>query len=349
MRFGFNWETQLTMKSKHIYLLILIAWTSCTKPNLYQLKINDIPTKAPNYNIELRFASNKLPINPYFEIIDYDIVEKGAMSKMQIKKRLELEAIKEGVDAIIDIDYWTETNKEVNFFTVILDVLDEDYEPTTMQVNYTHITGRGIMYLDNLDFIDHQAEYEYFYQQDTEIDLPVPLFKIEYKLTGQVYKVYPENDDALDIYKKYFQFYSDFHLLKQRERWIYKMNGPLLKKRTLLHRKGRVNKRCFPKYDEDNRLVQLKIIHFYSNIDHNEYIKYAYDEKGRLIKRIVEIYDGTVVLEEYNYNEDKLAGKKISIQRPSEEPIKINTSIHYYHPNYLKDYYFNEYVKTMQN
>ncbi|MCK5103852.1 MAG: hypothetical protein KAR17_13605, partial [Cyclobacteriaceae bacterium] len=75
------------MKSKHIYLLILIAWTSCTKPDLYQQKINDIPTKTPNYNTQIRFSRNMLPINPYFEIIDFDIVEKGSMSKMQIKKR----------------------------------------------------------------------------------------------------------------------------------------------------------------------------------------------------------------------------------------------------------------------
>lgn len=127
------------------------------------------------------------------------------------------------------------------------------------------------------------------------------------------------------------------------------MNGPLLKKRTLLSYKGRAIKRCIPKFDEDNRLVKLKIVHIYSNINNNEYIKYAYDEKGRLIKRIVEIHDGTIVFEEYNYNEDKLAGKKISIQRPSKELIKIKTSIRYYDQNYLKDYYFNEYVNTLQN
>ena len=337
------------MKSEYILFLAFIALASCTKPNFYQHKINDIPTKAPNYSTDIRFASNKSPINPYFEIIDFDIVVKGPMSKMQVKKRLELEAIKEGVDAIINIDYWTETNNEVTFMSVLLDVLDEDYETTTTIVRYTHIVGRGIMYLENLDFIDHQPEFEYFYKLDLVSDLPVPLFKIEYKLNGQVFKVYPEKEDDLAIYKKYFQYYSDFHLLKQRERWTFKMNGPLLKNRNLLSRKGVVTKRCFPKYDEDRRLVQLKIIHFHSNIENSEFIKYTYDKKGRLLKRNVEIHDGTVVFEEYNYNEDKLTGKKIRIQRPSEEPIRINTSIYYYHPNYLKDYYFNEYAKTIQN
>lgn len=62
------------------------------------------------------------------------------------------------------------------------------------------------MYLDNMDFIDHQAEYEYFNKMDIESDVPVSLFKIEYKLTSQVFKVYPETDNALDINKKYFQF-----------------------------------------------------------------------------------------------------------------------------------------------
>lgn len=349
MRFGFSLETQLTMKSEHIFVLAFIVLISCSKPNLYQHKINDIPTKAPNFNADIRFASDNSPITPYFEIVDFDIVEKGSMSKMQVKKRLEQEAIKEGVDAIIDIDYWIETNNEVTFMTVLLDVLDEDYETTTSIVRYTHIVGRGIMYLENLDFIDHQPEFEYFYKLDLKSDLPSPLFKIEYKLTGQVFKVYPEEESDLAIYKKYFQYYSDFHLLRQRESWSYKMDGPLLKKRTLLSQKGEVIKRCFPKYDEDSRLVQLKIVHFYSNIQKNEYIKYIYDKKGRLLQRMVEVHDGTVVFEQYHYNKNKLAGRKISIQRPLEKTIRLNTSIRYYPPNYLKDYYFNEYVKNRLN
>lgn len=137
MRFGFILETQLTMKSKRIFFLSFLALVSCTKPKFYQQTINDIPTKTPNFNTEIRFTKDNLPTRPYFEIIAFDIVKKGSMSKREIKKRLELEAMKEGVDAIIDIDYWAETNREVNFFTVLMDVLDEDYEATTMPVNYT--------------------------------------------------------------------------------------------------------------------------------------------------------------------------------------------------------------------
>ena len=99
------------MKAKLIYLLPILGLISCTKPNFYQQKINDIPTNGPNYNTELRFINNDSPTRPYFEIVDFEIVEKGSISKMGIQKRLELEAIKEGVDAIIEIDYWTETEK----------------------------------------------------------------------------------------------------------------------------------------------------------------------------------------------------------------------------------------------
>ncbi len=340
---------RLTMKAKFIYLLPIIGLTSCTKPNFYQQKINDIPTKTPNYNTELIFVNDSFPTKPYFEIVDFDIVEKGSMSKWEIQKRLEHEAIKEGVDAIIGIDYWSETEKKVNVVTVLLDLIDEDYETTTIPMSYTHITGRGIVYLENMNFIGDQKEFEYFYKIDPETDLPVPLFKIEYKLTGQVFTVYPETDDALDVYKRYFQFYSDFHLLKQRERWAYKMNGTLLKKRALKGRYRRTVKWCYPKYDEENRLVQLKIVHRLDKLDNNEFINYSYDEKGRILKRTVEKYDGALVIEDYKYDDQKLTARHITIKEPLKDPIKINTSIYYYHPDYLKDYYFNEYVKNQEN
>ena len=221
------------MKAYLFALFGLILFGSCTKPTFYQLRINDIPARAPNFNTEIRLIEDGVPIKPYFEIIDIDLVKNGSLSIREIRKLLELEAIKEGVDAIIEVDSWTESNEEVSFITILIDVLDDDTETTTTTAKYTYIRGKGIMYLENLDFIKDQPEFEYFYTIDLKTDFPIPLFKIEYKLTGQVFTVYPESDQALEIYKKYFQYYSDYHLLKQRERWSYKMKGTLVKKRTL--------------------------------------------------------------------------------------------------------------------
>ena len=134
------------MKAYLFALFGLVLFGSCTKPTFYQLKINDIPARAPNFNTEIRLIEDSVPIKPYFEIIDFDLVKNGALSNREIRKVLELEAIKEGVDAIIEVDSWTESNQEVSFITILIDVLDDDTETTTTTAKYTHIRGKGIMY-----------------------------------------------------------------------------------------------------------------------------------------------------------------------------------------------------------
>lgn len=326
-------------------LLLLALLLSCSKPNLYQLRINDIPTKSPNYNAEVRFIWQKNPINPYLEIIDFELLKKGNLSKNQVKRLLEISAIKEGVDAIIEVDYWKESKEKISVLGIIVAVLEEESEPINRTVYYTHIRGKGIMYLDNTNYIGEQPEYEYVYTLDQETKFPTLFFKIEYKLTGQVFEANAESDEAQEIYDKYFEKYSDFHLLKQREGWSYKMDGLVLKNRIQRNRLGAIVKKCIPKYDENKKLIMLKIVHYNSKIDGNEFINYGYDEEGKIIKRIVNVYDGTKIYENYIYENNRLSGKEASVYQPSKEPIILNSSIVYYDLNYLKEYYFDEHVR----
>lgn len=275
-------------------------------------------------------------------------MKKGRLSKHDVQKLVEISAIKEGFDAIVEVDYWNESIEKMNVLGVLVAIL-EDSEPTKVTVTYTHIRGLGILYLDNANFVHEQPEYEYFYKLDRETKFPTPFFKIEYKLTGQVFEFSGESDEADDIYQKYFKVYSDFHLLKQREGWSYKMSGPLLKNRIQRNRYGAIIKKCIPVFDENERLVRVKIVHFNSKIDVNEFINYGYDDEGKIIKRVVKVYDGTKIYENYIYENNRLAGKKILVYQPSKEPIIINSSIDYYDINYLKEYYFDEYVQRNKN
>ena len=105
MRFGLFLVNQLPMKIKGKIIIGLILLSSCSAPNYYQQQINDIPTQNSSFNAQIRFKEDGLPNKPYFEIIDVDICEKGRLNKTQIQKRLQIEAFKEGVDAIIDPNY----------------------------------------------------------------------------------------------------------------------------------------------------------------------------------------------------------------------------------------------------
>ena len=334
------------MRTTFISLCITLLICSCIKPKLYQQRINDIPTSGPNFNTDIRFIGQDPPKNPHFKVIDIYLEEKGNLTKKQITKKLEYEAIKEGLDGIIEVESWKASEEVSNLFTIIIDVLEDDGETTTVTAYKTYMTGKGFIYLESLDDIDSKPEYEYVYHIDTKTQFPNPFFKIEYKLTGQEFMVYPESEKALDVYKKYFQFYSDFHLLHQREGWSYKMNGTNLKKRILYGENGLIEKICVPVYNDKNQLVELKIIHRSSKISKNEFVYYSYDQDGKIIGRIVGVYDGTKIYEDWEYQDDKLEGKKIFINTSHDGQFNLKTSFHYYDEDYLKDYYFNEVVKS---
>jgi hypothetical protein len=326
----------------------LLTAFACVQPNYYQQRINDIPTVEPNFGAKIRFAGDSLPLKPFFEVIDFELVEKGRLSRDEVKSKLEIEAIKEGVDAVIEVDTWNESGEVANFFTVLLDIIEDDGEITTIPTNYTIIKGRGIVYLESLDNIHKKKEYEYFYELDPISGFPEPFFKIEFKLTGQEYMVYPESAQALDIYKKYFQFYSDFHLLIQRERWVYLTENLKIKKRILKNENGYTLKICIPEYDGSNRVTRLKIVHRNSNIDKTERVNYSYNDSGMITARLIEVHDGSTIFEEYQYFQGQLEGRTIRIKRPDRKPIKLQTSVHYYEKDYLEDYYFNEVVNKSQ-
>ncbi len=338
-----------TPMQKTFLLYIATFVLSCSPHLRYHQLINDIPTKFPNFGTEIRFLGDSLPSKPFFEVIDIQLEIAGPFSHEILKKRLELEAIKEGVDAIIDVEYQQESFDKVTVATIILDVLADSDEVTTVPGYITYVRGIGIMYLDNLDFIQENPEFEYFYKIDTSGQLPKPFLKIEYKLTGQEFKVYPAVDEAMGIYNNYIKFYSDFHLFQQRERWEYMRQGSRITKRFLVNEKGIVRKTVTPKYDENGRITKVNIIENRAQSQLLEYITYGYDEQGRLTNRLIQTANGAKVFENWIYEKERPIRRELVINTYEAKTYYLRSFILYYHPDYLKDYYLTEYESQRQD
>jgi hypothetical protein len=329
------------MKKQLFYYLIFICFYSCSLPKPYHQRINYIPTKGPNFGVEILFQE-KPPTKPYFEVIDFDIVEKGKLSRREVMKKLEMEAIKEGVDAVMEVEYWSRSEEKVNFLTVLIDVMDEDEETTVVNAPYTYIRGVGIKYLENIDYVQDQPEFEYVYQIDRQTGFPTPLFKIEFNLTGQEHMIYPESEDAREIYTDYFQYYSDFHLLHQRERWSHKSVNNQVKKRILVDIDGYFVKSCKLHYDEQGRQTKVEVK---NRLKGDDLVTYHYNDQGIKSSKSIVTYDRTRIFEQYNYEGGKLAGRKIKIMTADRRQYLFNTTILYFDPEYLQKYYDQEYAK----
>lgn len=328
---------------KHYLLPVILYIYSCSLPREYHQRLNYIPVQGPEFGVEI-LSENQVPKEAFFEVIEFYIVEKGRLTREEVLKKLELEAIKEGVDAVKDVECWNSIDQKVNFLTICIDMFDEDEETTYIDAPLTHITAVGIKYLENIDYLDKQPEFEYVYILGDSNGLPTPLFKIEFKPTGQEHKVYPESEEGRLIYEKYFKYYSDFHLLHQRERWYYKLtNDRRLKKRILLNQNGYREKTVFVKYDDQDKINGLTVN---SSNEGESFIRYHYDEKGRMFSKVVITADQHRIYEEYDYQGETRIGRKISIINPGKKSYRLSTSILYYDRDYLKDYYYQEYAKN---
>jgi hypothetical protein len=332
------------MKTQLLPFTLFFLFVSCTAPKFYYQRVNNIPTNSPNFDVDIYMHGDTAPEKPHFEIVEIYMVEKGKLDKSTIIKKLEFEAIKEGVDAVIDVEYWIEKEQTINALTVIVDLLDEDGETTYVFANFTHIRGIGIKFLENIDYVHELPEFEYVYIIDDETGFPSPYFKFEYTLTGQEHMVYPEADGALEIYKKYFQFYSDYHLLHQREGWTYVKKHNQMTGRRMINEDGLTLKRCIPEYDKNGKMTALTIVHPSSWTKGTEKVIYHYDETGKLFGRTVLTHEEVKIFEQYVFVEERLSGRKIKITIPGQAGYLFSTSVVYYSPDYLEKYYHDEYA-----
>ncbi|MDZ7607006.1 MAG: hypothetical protein U5K79_15765 [Cyclobacteriaceae bacterium] len=252
------------------------------------------------------------------------------------------------MDAIIDVEYQQESFDKITMATILLDVLAESDAATTVPGYITYVRGTGIMYLENLGFISEKPEFEYFYKIDNSEGLPEPFLKIEYKLTGQEFKVFPAMDEAMDIYNKYIKFYSEYHLLSQRERWEYRKDGSRITKRFLVNEKGTVRKTVAPKYDDKGRMIRVNIVENRSQGQLLEQITLTYDDDSRLKSRLIETAKGAKIFENWIYEKGRPVRREMVINTSEAKTYYLRSSILYYHPDYLKDYYLTEYQNRKQ-
>ncbi len=332
------------MKSIPYYLFISLLALACTTPIYYQQAVNDLPSVPTTYRAGVFFKGDDIPREPYFEVIEYNNVVKGRWDEEKIRNFLQKEGRLEGVDLFIDVEYSYSTNQETTWLTLLADLIDyENTEPYRQTVFYTGIRGRGVVFLRHLDFIGSLPEYEYFYLIDEKTDLPRPFFNIEYKLTGQIFKVYPSSQEAMEFFHKYFKYYTDYHLVKQRERWLYKRDkSGKTTKRHWQRTNGRTLRRCYFDYNDEGKLERIRIVN--NHLKTAEFVRYSYYEQGRLATRLVEMYTGAKVREEYEYNGNLLRGRRITIFRPDDKPLNLSTTILYYDPDYLNNYYYEQYA-----
>ena len=324
----------------------MLSGCYCTRP--YQQRISYIPTNQTKEEPQIWFFNRGVPDKAFFEITEFELKELGSHTRHGVADILKWHARMEGLDAVINVEYWHETESGANLATVIIDILADENEYDSENQIYTSIAGIGIKYLENLDFIDQIPEFEYAYKLDSN-SFPNRFFKIEFKLTGDIHDFDPENIYAAEVFTKYIKPYSMHHLLKEREGWSYTLVDGQLFERILRNEDNKIIKDCNLHFNKDGQVTEIDITRNDLPKKPQEFVKIVYNSNGSLSGRIINTCKGATIFEKYEYERGKVIRKTMQInfiENEQVETIELSSSFVYFDKDYLEKYYYEEYVQN---
>jgi len=265
-----------------LLLLVTAAIFSCSRANYFEHQpLSNLPSQAHDQPVEVFFEDNAEPQRDYIEFYDLRLVKRGTFTDRQMLKLLQAEAQKKGLDAVTNVNKWTESEERTTLIDVLAAVGDDTgYEPTTT-VSHSVIEAKGIKYIENID-LSNSVKTGTVYDESTGEKAG----EIQYLPNGLINETISENDEAKLMLDIYFMLSED-HLLHEQADWQTKHHHD---GQIDIRRKYRMNdwllKRVRVKYGPHHKLIRtLKLV---ENPDENPLItkiSYSYDQSGKLKAR----------------------------------------------------------------
>lgn len=295
------------MQLKQMSLLAgIILISSCTRSHFYDHQsLSDLPADSHDKKVDVIYDEADQPTRDYIELYDLRLVKRGSFNDRQMVKFLKEEAQKKGLDAVMNVNKWNETEEKVTLIDAIVTVSDPDgYEPTTI-ITHSFIEAKGIKYIENID-LTKSVKTGHVIDDITNKEVG----KIHYLPNGLISETEAVNDASeimLDIYYKL----SEDRLLHSQKDWqtLHHPDG-----RIDVRRKLRMNdwllERVRVKYDASNK--RIRAIRLTEDPNQNAIhtkLSYFYNSHGQLTER--KATGARPFKEQYHYTNGLLSGKTI--------------------------------------
>lgn len=308
----FNLKHSAKMKTRIYLILSAIAILSSCAPNKFYSRnwLGDIPAITPQAPIQIFYPNDPLPTKAYVEVLRMDVALKGYRNSKRLVEELQTTALHEGVDAIIVLDANSDTlaisqqrmRHEFDFY---------DNDPSISEgyidgVFYEMISGIGIKYVENLDYINRYIKNEELYLVNDTLSTPFLLANISYYPSGSVKSLDPAHPRAEDLYVEYIKLYAPYYLLYdqngQWHEWFYENRLIKREKYRLddwMVRRVRVN------YDDYGKEYRIYIRNNENRYPFTETIDLE-RKNGRLVKRTINRYEQPDLIEKFTYDSNNI-------------------------------------------
>lgn len=294
-----------------ILLLALVLFSSCARNKLYSRKwLGDIPAMTPMGPIKIIYPNEPLPQKPYIEVVRMDVALQGYRNSKRLAEELTNTALHEGVDAVIVLDANDDTLQvSQNMMRFEYDFLDNDpsiSEGYVGGVYYEMISGIGIKYVENIDYINRYVKNEELYLINDTLSAPLLMANIDYYPSGSVKDFNSYHQRAEQLYVDLIKPYSRYYLL-------YDQNGQwhewFIENRLVKREKYRLDdwmiKRVRIYYDHLGKENKILIRNNEDRYPYNESIQLVRD-KGKIIRRVINRYEEPDLIEKYTYDSNNI-------------------------------------------
>lgn len=269
--------------------------------------LSAIPPKPSKTAPEMYYPDELVPDRAYVPISILEVKNDGFVNSKQLAAQLATKGQEFGVDAIIGIQKERHSVENISFLGVLATVssaLDDDpYNDDHAYTSYRDVSvlsGIGIVYQENIDYLDRFKKSAHLYQvapNGTEEFSPSAV--IRYDAHGEVLGMEFSTDQSKALYDSVLSRYSIKHLVHEKNNWQYFKEYGQLKRRRLYRLDDWILKTCTFRYGSKYRLEKIRIK--YHDQTHDK-LALFYDEKGRLSRKTVKQSNGLIWEEQLSYS-----------------------------------------------
>lgn len=310
--------------------LLCFCLQGCYVYKTYQTPqlLSAIPPKPSKTAPEMYYPDDLVPDRAYVPISILEVKNGGGVNSKDLARTLATKGHKLGIDAIIGIQKERYSVENISFLGVLASIssaLDDDpYNDNDEYTSYRDVSvlsGIGIVYQDNIDYLDRFKKSAHLYQvapDGTEEFSPSAV--IRYDAHGEVLGMEFSTDRSKTLYDSVISRYSLEHLVHEKKNWRYFEEYDLVRRRRLYRLGDWVLKTCVFRYGSKQRLETIRIK--YHDETHDK-VALFYDEKGRLSRKTVEQSNGLIWEEQVSYStSDQLVQSQwVAIQEGKPVPF----------------------------
>ena len=231
------------------------------------------------------------------------VSDEESVPDNQLLSRLKWEAQAEGLDDVIMMDknfkseLVTETHGPGLFAILFGDSADQKVEEITYLQTTKELTGLGIKYIDNMEYIRDMIKTEHVFTYNQDDGTYTLGGFVTYEISGGI----KEKEDK-HLLLQFFEEHSLDHLVyDETASWRYRnLRGTLIRRKLI--RYGETSKICDIRLDETGKILKIEISGMDDPLD--ETIEFIYNEDGRLSGRILRTNRFSYLREERKFNDD---------------------------------------------